>query len=231
MLSYISPRARIAGNVVQGAVILGPTEIGPASYIDAQTVIGYPAREKLLKGPPFSLNELDDASDGAVIGRRCIVRAGCIIYEGVEIGDEVELGHSVLVRKGSTIGAGARIGSGSQLDGAVSIGEEANIQSMAYLPHLTKVGRKVFIGPRACVTNDRYPPSSRLAGVTIEDEALIGAGAILMAGITIGAGAVVAAGAVVVKDVRPGELVQGCPARPRSDRRSFEERRRRYESL
>jgi acetyltransferase-like isoleucine patch superfamily enzyme len=229
MLSYISPRARIRGNVVQGALVLGPSEIGDKTYVDANTIIGYPSRDKMLRGPPCSINELDELSDGARIGSLCVLRAGCVIYEGVEVGDRVELGHGVLVRRGSFIGSGARIGSGSQLDGAVTVGEETNIQSMAYLPHLTRVGRRVFIGPNVCVTNDRYPLSSRLLGVMIEDEAVVGAGAILLAGVTVGAGAVIAAGSVVVRDVKPGEMVLGCPARPISDRRSYEEKKRRYE--
>ncbi len=42
----------------------------------------------------------------------------------------------------------------------------------------------------------------------------IGGGAIILAGVTIGDGAVVGAGSVVTKDVDPGQVVVGNPARP-----------------
>lgn len=50
--------------------------------------------------------------------------------------------------------------------------------------------------------------------VVIEDNAWIGAGAIILPGVTIGKGAVVAAGAVVNRDVMPGDVVGGVPAKP-----------------
>ncbi|MEM1534319.1 MAG: DapH/DapD/GlmU-related protein [Nitrososphaerota archaeon] len=229
MLGYVSPRASCRGRISHGAVILGSTEIGEGSYIDFNTVVGYPSRDKVLEGRPSSINQLDELSSGAKIGGGCVIRSGCVIYEGVELMDGVELGHGVLVRKGSRVGRSVRIGSGSQLDGEVEIDEGSNIQSMVYLPHLTKIGKKVFIGPLVCVTNDRYPPSRKLTGVTIEDEAVIGAGALLLAGVKIGARAVVAAGSIVVRDVEPGQLVMGSPARPVSVREIFEEKKRSYE--
>ena len=45
--------------------------------------------------------------------------------------------------------------------------------------------------------------------------ASIGAGCMIMAGLTIGEGAMVAAGSVVTRDVPPGAVVFGCPAKPR----------------
>ncbi|MEM0481511.1 MAG: DapH/DapD/GlmU-related protein [Nitrososphaerota archaeon] len=229
-MGYVSPRARCRGHISHGSIILGSTEIGEESYIDFNTVIGYPSREKLLRGRPSSINQLDTLSSGARIGAGCVIRSGCVIYEDVELLDGVELGHNVLVRKGSRVGRAVRIGSGSQLDGEVVIGDDTNIQSMVYLPHLTRVGRKVFIGPLVCVTNDRYPPSRKLTGVTIEDEAVIGAGVLILAGVTIGSRAVVAAGSIVVRDVEPSQLVMGSPARPISNREMFEKKKKSHES-
>jgi acetyltransferase-like isoleucine patch superfamily enzyme len=50
-------------------------------------------------------------------------------------------------------------------------------------------------------------------GPTIEDGAMIGAGATLLPRITIGKGAIVGVGAVVTKDVAPGSIVMGVPAK------------------
>jgi acetyltransferase-like isoleucine patch superfamily enzyme len=50
--------------------------------------------------------------------------------------------------------------------------------------------------------------------IDIKDNVFIGHGAIVLPGVTIGPNAVVAAGAVVTKDVQPGDVVGGVPAKP-----------------
>ena len=65
------------------------------------------------------------------------------------------------------------------------------------------------------LTEDPYVSEhlNRLAAVTIEDDAWIGAQAVILPGVTIGKGAIVGAGAVVVCDVAPHSVVAGVPAR------------------
>lgn len=50
-------------------------------------------------------------------------------------------------------------------------------------------------------------------GIVVEDDAWIGAGAIITDGVRVGRGAVIAAGAVVTQDVPPHTVVGGVPAR------------------
>jgi len=228
MAGYISPRARVLGRVVEGAVILGETLIGENTLIDSLTYLGYPARRKLLERPK-GFEELDSLSSGARIAEGCLIRSYTVIYEDVEIGGGVEIGHHALIREGTRIGSDARIGSFTILDGRVEIGSRVNIQSGAYLPDQTIVEDDVFIGPRAVVTNDLYPVSKRLLGVRIREGAIVGAGAILLAGIEVGEEAVVAAGAVVTKDVPRRSVVIGAPARVRMSREEYEERKKAYE--
>ena len=108
------------------------------------------------------------------------------------------------------LGAGASVWFGCVLRGdlePIAIGDESNVQDLTVV-HVdrgapTLVGRRVTIGHR-CVIH----------GCTIEDEATIGMGAVLLSGCRIGRGALVAAGAVVREGLEVPEraVVAGVPA-------------------
>ncbi|MFD2785315.1 gamma carbonic anhydrase family protein [Hymenobacter rubripertinctus] len=92
---------------------------------------------------------------------------------------------------------------------SIRIGEQTNIQDGAvlhctYLRAATTIGARVSIGHRAIVH-----------GCTIEDDVLIGMGAIVMDHAVVGTGCIIAAGAVVLENTRcePGYLYAGVPAR------------------
>lgn len=226
----------LASSVIGEAVVLGPSVVGEGCLIEDFVVLGHPARAKVLKllsSPPTLKSAslalaLDELSEGARLGRGVIVRSGTVIYEEAELEDGVETGHFVLIREGCKLSGWVRVGSGTILDGYVRVGAGTNIQSRVFLPPGTVVGERVFIGPSVVVTNDRYPPSGRLVETVIEDEAVVGAGAILVAGVRVGRRAVVAAGAVVVRDVEEGEVVAGCPARRIMDVEEYERKREAY---
>jgi len=141
-------------------------------------------------------------------------------------------------RKGKKIllrGAGVQIGAGGAIWGrvnirpigrasGVSIGNRVFINDGVSfgVPRCDVVIRNnVLIGPGVSfetVTHALCPDShgnrpAEHAGILVEDNAWVGAGAIVLPGVTIGRGAVVAAGAVVTKDVPPGCVVGGVPAK------------------
>jgi carbonic anhydrase/acetyltransferase-like protein (isoleucine patch superfamily) len=90
----------------------------------------------------------------------------------------------------------------------ISLGEETNIQDLSMIhadpgiPCL--IGNRVTVGHRVI-----------LHGCVVEDDCLIGMGAVLLNGVRIGKGSIVGAGALVLErtDVPPGSLVLGFPAK------------------
>ena len=84
-----------------------------------------------------------------------------------------------------------------------------------------KIGPHVLINTSAIVEHDcvlaegaSLSPGVGMAGrVRVERAAFVGTGALLNPRITVGRGAIVGTGAVVTRDVRPGTLVYGVPAR------------------
>lgn len=160
---------------------------------------------------------VEGAEGPAVLGDGAVVRAGSIIYGDVRAGRRFRTGHYVLVRSGTVIGDDVLVGTSSVIDGEVEIGSQVKIETAVYIPTHARVGCRVFLGPRATLTNDRYPlrqrPAYQPEGPILEDDVTIGAGAILLPGVRIGRGSFVGAGAVVTRDVPPWSLVVGNPGR------------------
>lgn len=102
-----------------------------------------------------------------------------------------ELGHGCYLNAGAVVGSKTRLGCQVNLNRSCSIG------------HHNTLGYAVATGP-GCVLS---------GGVTVGDLAFVGAGATVLPELTIGAGALVGAGAVVTRDVPPGAVVTGNPAR------------------
>lgn len=151
------------------------------------------------------------------------------VAPGARLGKNVKIWNFSYVGSGTVIGDNVKIGSLAHIDYDVRIGSGTMIEGLVYIPPLSRIGKNVFIGPAAVLTNDPYPPSKRMVGVTIEDGAVVGARAVIRAGVTVGKRAVVAMGAVVTKDVPPGKVVMGVPARVAYTRRDFDSKMKKWE--
>jgi UDP-3-O-[3-hydroxymyristoyl] glucosamine N-acyltransferase len=172
----------------QGCVIEDDVEIGAYSRIGHNAVI----------------------MRGTRIGEHCWIRSSAVIGDegfgferdmggrplrfvhlgGVRIGDHVEIGNATMVCRGTlgdtVIRDYVKIDNLVHVAHNVHIEENAMIIACAEVSGAVRVGRDTWIGPNACVIQK----------------------------VTLGAGSLVGIGAVVLRDVEPGAVVVGNPAKP-----------------
>lgn len=135
--------------------------------------------------------------------------------------DGCEIGEDTIVRDfvnlyGCKIGRGCRIAAYVEIQRGVTIGDRCKVEAFAFIPSGVTVEDEVFIGPHACFTNDRVPKAVgdwEITPTLVKKGASIGANATIICGVTIGENALIGAGAVVTKDVPANAVVAGCPAR------------------
>ena len=150
------------------------------------------------------------------------------ISEKATIGKNVQVWYFSYVGDNVEIGDNVKIGSLAHIDYDVKIGENTKIEGQAYIPPLSRIGKNVFIGPAVVLTNDPYPMCDKMIGVTIEDNAIIGARAVIKAGVTVGKNSVVAMGAIVTKNVPENVVVIGSPASIRYSREEYDKKQRQW---
>jgi len=153
------------------------------------------------------------------------------ISDKAKIGKNVKIWHFAYVGDNVEIGNNVKIGSLAHIDYDVKIGDDTLIEGLVYIPPLSRIGKNVFIGPSAALTNDPYPPSEKLIGVIIEDNAIIGSKAVIKAGVTVGKNSVVAMGAVVINDVPPDTVVAGIPAKPKYSRDEYNKKQSEWKNI
>lgn len=132
----------------------------------------------------------------------------CKIGEGTKIWNFVNMYEC-------EVGRDSMIGTFVELQNGVKVGDRTRVQSHTFVCELVTIGDDVFVGHGVMFINDTMPPQpekEKWKSTTIEDRASIGSNVTLLP-VRIGHDAVVGAGSVVTKDVPPGAVVAGNPAR------------------
>jgi acetyltransferase-like isoleucine patch superfamily enzyme len=151
------------------------------------------------------------------IGAGSRIRRGTIIYLGSRIGEHLETGHNVIIREENTIGHHLAIWSNSIIDYGCRIGDNVKIHANCYIAQFTVIEDDVFLAPGVTIANDLHPGCAYskkcMKGPVIKRGAQIGVNVTILPRVVIGEGALIGAGAVVTRDIPPGRVAYGNPAR------------------
>ena len=183
--SQVDDTVTIAPDTVieRGCILEGATAVGP------DTRVG-----------PYSI--LRDST----VGARCVVEAS--VLEGATLEDDVRIGPFSHLRPGAYLEQGVGMGNFGEVK-AARLRRGTKMHHFSYVGD-ADVGERVNIGAGTITMNYDGVNKNR---TTIGNDAFIGSDTLLRAPITVGEGAVTGAGSVVTKDVAPGMLAVGVPAR------------------
>lgn len=143
-----------------------------------------------------------------------------VIDRTVIFGERVKVWQFATICLGSVIGDDCVVGSSVWIGKGVRIGNGTRINDKTFICSHAVVGKNVLMAPGVIFCDDKYPKANvgyDAKPPIVRDNVSLGAGAILLPGVTIGEGALVGAGAVVTKNVPPGAVVYGNPARQSQD--------------
>lgn len=209
----IEKKAVIGDNVTIGhnVVIKEGTIIDNDVTIGDMVVVGKKpsANKKMARKPKTNLPSL-------YIGEASTIGSGCVLYTGSTLGKGTFVGDLTSIRENVEIGENSIIGRNVMVENNVTIGSNVTIQTGSYITADMVIEDEVFIGPCCSTSNDKYMGQGNYkhSGPIIKKGAKIGNNATLLPGITIEEMAIIGAGAVVVKDIGKNETVVGNPAKP-----------------
>jgi carbonic anhydrase/acetyltransferase-like protein (isoleucine patch superfamily) len=128
------------------------------------------------------------------IGNNCFLADNAVLVGDVVLGDQCTVWFNAVVRGDVN---------------SIIIGNNTNIQDGVVI-HCTYQKSKTVIGNNVSIAHNAV-----VHGCTVEDNVLIGMGAIIMDDAVIGTGSVIAAGAIVLPKtlVAPGSIYAGIPAK------------------
>jgi len=198
MLSGVTVQDPAATYVEAGVRVGQDTTLRPGTFLRGATVIG----ERCEIGPNSVIVD-------STIGDDCEVLASWLDSATLDSGSRI--GPMSRMRAGARLKRGANLGNFAEVKNA-TIGERVQMHHFSYVGD-ANVGAGTNIGAGAITMN--YDGKAK-HHTEIGEGVFIGSDTLLRAPVTIGDGAATGAGAVVTRDVPPGKLAVGMPARIRS---------------
>jgi bifunctional UDP-N-acetylglucosamine pyrophosphorylase/glucosamine-1-phosphate N-acetyltransferase len=195
----------------------GVTIVDPAvTYVDAEVTVEPDAvlhpfthlRGRTVVGAGAELGPHAELAD-TVVGEGARVRYA--VVEGARIGPGAEVGPFARLRPGAELAEGARVGTFVEVKQS-RIGRGSKVPHLSYIGD-AEIGRNVNVGAGTITCNYDGETGAKSRTV-VEDDALIGSDTMLVAPVRVGRGAVTGAGSVVTRDLPPGQVALGAPARP-----------------
>lgn len=148
----------------------------------------------------------------------------CRIAPDVKLGQNVKY-YAFVNLYGCSVGDNSRIGTFVEIQKNAHIGKNVKISSHTFICEGVVIEDNVFIGHNVSFINDKYPRATNADGepqseadwsvmqTRVMRGASIGTSATILCGVTIGENAIVGAGSVVTHDVPDNAVVAGNPAR------------------
>jgi acetyltransferase-like isoleucine patch superfamily enzyme len=146
------------------------------------------------------------------------------IAPDVKLGKDVKI-YDFVNLYGCEIGDESKIGTFVEIQRGVRVGRRVKISSHTFICEGVQIEDQVFVGHGVTFINDKYPRATTSGGELQSDRdwtvvptvvrrgASIGSGSTILCGVEIGERAIVGAGSVVTRNVPPGAIVAGNPAR------------------
>ena len=152
------------------------------------------------------------------------MREFCRIAPDVRLGENVSI-YSFVNLYGCSIGDNSRVGAFVEIQKNASIGKNVKVSSHTFICEGVTIEDDVFVGHNVSFINDKYPRATTEDGAPqseadwhvvktlVKRGASIGTSATILCGVTIGENAVIGAGSVVTHDIPDDAIVAGNPAR------------------
>jgi acetyltransferase-like isoleucine patch superfamily enzyme len=153
------------------------------------------------------------------------------IAPDVKLGERVKI-FSFTNLYGCTLGDDTKVGAFVEIQKGVTIGRRCKISSHTFVCEGVTIEDDVFVGHNVTFINDRFPRATNVAGTLqtesdwvciptrVKKGASIGSSVTLLCGVTVGENAMIGAGSVVTRDVPDNAVVAGNPARPVRSKRT-----------
>jgi acetyltransferase-like isoleucine patch superfamily enzyme len=192
-------------NIDATAIIHPSVKIGDNVLIGAFCIIGQPSQGK------------QPGEEETSIGDNAVIRSHTVIYASNKIGHTFNTGHHVVIRENNRIGNNVSIGTQTCIEHHIQIDDDVRIHSQVFVPEYSKLENGSWLGPNVVLTNAKYPRGKNvkelLDGVTICQNAKVGANVTILPGVNVGRNALIGSGSVVTKNVEENSVSVGNPAK------------------